>query len=179
MSGGEPARACQIAGGAPGRIQRHTTDDNAPAASAPASCPVARRGAAPPRARSQHSWAGSGRSRRSTGRSRACTHVTPPAEIWRLVLERGLPTPRQRRGRRSSSRRYSASKALWLTSSNTRFGITTTSNPGAILLRRNTSRISRLALFLATAPPNFRVAAIPRRADSRPLDRRNSVQKRL
>ena len=35
--------------------------------------------------------------------------------------------------------------------------------PGAILLRRKISRISRLALFLWTAPPSFLVAAIPRR----------------
>ena len=36
-------------------------------------------------------------------------------------------------------------------------------SPGAILLRRKTSRISRLARFLSTAPPSFLVAAIPSR----------------
>src|SRR5581483_12145340 len=59
-----------------------------------------------------------------------------------------------------------------------RRGTTTTSKPGASLLRRKTSRINRLARFLWTAPPSFFVAAIPRRLGPAPRFSRKIVLKR-
>jgi hypothetical protein len=64
---------------------------------------------------------------------------------------------------------------LRLASSKSRLGITTTSNPLAILLRRKTSRISRFARFRWTAPPIFLVAAIPRRPTPQAFGRMKTV----
>jgi hypothetical protein len=57
--------------------------------------------------------------------------------------------------------------------------MTTTSNPGAILLRRKTSRMSRFARFRWTAPPSLRVAAMPSRPTVLPFGRRKTVLNRL
>ena len=85
---------------------------------------------------------------------------------------------RPRLAQRSSMRRNSLSRAARLVSSSSRFGTITMSNPGASLFRRNISRTSRFALFLTTAPPSFRVAAIPSRPVGKPFAKRNRVKQR-
>lgn len=142
-----------------------------------ASCPAVRRARARHPGRSPRSSGETGRTLRSGARRASCTAAAPPGARVLADRERN-PVRDQALGRRSSCRRNSASKALRLASSNARFGMTTTSNPGAILLRLNTSRIKRLARFLETAPPNFRVAAMPRRPTWRPLRSRKNVPNR-
>ena len=159
----------------PGRSRQYTTDDSGPNAERRASSLGEHRERSRPHARSRRSSGETGRIRRSEARRGACR-----APVRRGLRERRLPARDRAEAiqwlwRRSSSCRNSASKVLRLASSSARFGMTTTSNPGAILLRRKTSRISLLARFLATAPPNFRVAAIPSRPSCRPFGRRKKV----
>ena len=135
---------------------RTQADGSARGDAPPASSRGARRAQNRPRGRSPRTRAGTGRSRRNTAKSAACRRVSARQQNASDEA-RPLATsvPDHRRGRRSRRRRYSASRALRLASSSSRFGTTTMSKPGAILLRRKTSRISRLARFLSTAPPTF------------------------
>jgi len=102
--------------------------------------------------------------------------MSPETSVKSVTYTRGgVPARRRLRLR---IWRNSLSRAVRLASSTFRLGTTTMSNPPTGLLRRKTSRISRLALFLWTAPPSFRVAATPSRPYVRSVGSANNVKSR-